>query len=371
MRHGIRRPALVALFSALLALVACASAVYAQDAGQPSSGTGRLTVGVYESPPFVMKDGERFTGMSIDLWERIAGDLDLEADYVELDTLRELVDATATGLVDIAVTNLTVTRDRAERVDFTHPWFDAGLRILVNEDRTAGFWDVIGGLQASGHLRAYGWIAAIIIVSTILLTLFDRRFDKSFPSRWRDGIAESFYTVMSVATSGKPPSRSNLFGWVGRIWQGLWLVCGVAVLAYVTSSVTSVMTTLSLSNQINSVEDLSGRPVAVFSGSVAEAYASGAGMDARAFAHVGEAVDALMRGQVAAVIADAPVLEYYAHMHPQQPVTVVGPIFEPDKYGFGLPHDSPLTRSLTVELIGAHESGAIEEIRTRYFGSAQ
>jgi len=79
----------------------------------------------------------------------------------------------------------------------------------------------------------------------VLLTFFDRRFDKSFPESWREGIAESFYTVMSVATSGKPAKRSNLFGWVGRIWQGLWLVCGVAVVAYVTSSVTSVMTTLS------------------------------------------------------------------------------------------------------------------------------
>lgn len=367
MRHECRRPALVALFSALLAF-AFANIATAQESEQSRPQTGRLTVGVYESPPFVMKDGERFKGMSIDLWERMAADLDIEADYVELDTLRELVSATANGLIDVAVTNLTITRDRAESIDFTHPWFDAGLRILVNEDRTAGFWDIIGGLQASGHLRAYGWITAIIVVSTILLTFFDRHFDKNFPRRWREGIAESFYTVMSVATSGKPPSRSNLFGWVGRIWQGLWLVCGVAVLAYVTSSVTSVMTTLSLTNQINSVEDLPGRPVAVFSGSVAETYARRAGMDARTFAHLGEAVDALVQGRVAAVIADAPVLEYYAHSNPQQPVTVVGPIFEPDKYGFGLPQGSNLTRPLTVELIGAHENGVIEEIRARYFG---
>jgi polar amino acid transport system substrate-binding protein len=365
MRHGRGRPAVVALFAALLALAA-ASIAAAQESAQ--SQTGRLTVGVYESPPFVMKDGERFTGMSIDLWERLAGDLDLQADYVELDTVGELVSATANGLVDVAVTNLTITRERAESIDFTHPWFDAGLRVMVNEERTAGFSDVIAGLQSSGHLRAYAWIIAFILAATVLLTFFDRHFDKNFPQRWRDGIAESFYTVMSVATSGKPPSRSNLFGWVGRIWQGLWLVCGVAVLAYVTSSVTSVMTTLSLSNQINSVEDLPGRPVAVFSGSVAESYARREGIDARPFAHLDEAVEALVQERVVAVIADAPVLEYYEHNNPQQPVTVVGPIFEPDKYGFGLPQGSPLARPLTVELIGAHESDAIEEIRARYFG---
>jgi polar amino acid transport system substrate-binding protein len=79
-------------------------------------------------------------------------------------------------------------------------------------------------------------------------------------------------------------------------------------------------------------------------------------------------VEALLDGRIDAIIGDAPVLEYYAHTNPQQPVTVVGPIFAPDKYAFGLVHQSDLTRPLTVELIGAHESGLIEEIRTQYFG---
>jgi len=47
---------------------------------------------------------------------------------------------------------------------------------------------------------------------------------------------------------------------------------------------------------------------------------------------------------------------------------VVGPIFEPDKYGFGLTLDSELTRPLTVEIIGAHEDGLVEQLREKYFG---
>ena len=140
-----------------------------------------------------------------------------------------------------------------------------------------------------------------------------------------------------VATSGKPVSRKNLFAWVGRIWQGLWLVCGIAVLAYVTSSVTSVMTTLSLTNQINSLADLPGRPVGVEAGSVSEEYARERGLDTRAFSHTHEAVEALLAGDVAAIVGDAPVLEYHAHTNPQQPVAVVGPIVAPDKCGFALP----------------------------------
>lgn len=329
-----------------------------------------IKAGVYLSPPFVMEKNGHYTGMAIELWEMLAQSLGVQTQYVPFKTFDDLVSAGASGDVDITVTNLTITRDRAEQIDFTHPWFDAGLRIMVNEGSGAGFRDMFQGLQASGHLRAYAWITTVIIVATILLTLFDRKFDENFPKRWREGVAESFYTVMSVATSGKPVVRKNLFGWVGRIWQGLWLVCGLAVLAYVTSSITSVMTTLSLSNQISSVADLPGRPVAVFTGSVAEQYARRTGLNTRSFPHIEEAVQALASGDVVAILGDAPVLEYYAHTNKQYPFSVVGAIFEPDKYGFGLPHNSTLTRALTVELIGAHEHGQIEKIRQKYFGDS-
>lgn len=329
-----------------------------------------LRVGIFVDPPFVMADDNSYSGMAVDLWEMLANQLDLEFQYTSYPNFRDLVAAAASNQIDVAVTNLTITRDRAERVDFTHPWFDAGQRIMVNDDQGAGFGALIAGLQQSGHLKAYVWIALVILLSTVVLTIFDRRFDKSFPRRWRDGIAESFYTVMSVATSGKPPSRKNLFGWMGRIWQGLWLVCGIAVLAYVTSSVTSVMTTLAITNQINSVEDLTGHTVGVFSGSVSEGYARGMGIRHRDYPNIEEAVAALRDGRISAIIGDAPVLEYYATTHTDQPVSVVGAIFEPDKYGFALPHNSDLTRALTVELIGAHENGDIHAIRTRYFGDS-
>lgn len=341
-------------------------------AGQGPAGAqddpGAVTVGVYVHPPFVMKVEDGYGGMAIDLWEWAADQLGLKSRYVEYQNVGELVTATSRGEVQVAVTNMTVTRDRAERIDLTHPWFDAGQRIMVHEDGGADFRDVLRGLSTSGHLRAYAWIAFVILLATLLVTLFDRRFDETFPRRWRDGLAESFYSVMSIATSGRASTRKNLFGWKGRIWQGLWLVCGIAVLAYVTSSVTSVMTALSLNSQINSLADLPGRVVGVQPGSISEAYARDARLNARPFQHIDEAVAALVEGDIDAIIGDAPVLEYYAHTNPREPVAVVGPIFEPDKYAFGLAHGSALTRALSVEIIGGAQSGLIEALRARYFG---
>lgn len=328
-----------------------------------------LAVGVLVSPPFVIGNDEEYTGLAIDLWEEIAQKKGWKFEYQEYNTFRDLIEATNSARVDLAMTNLTITQQRALKVDFTQPWFDGGMRLMVNTEQGTGIRGVIKGLAQAGFITAYAWIAFVIIFATALLTLFDRRFDKSFPARWRDGVAESFYTVMSVVTSGRPPSRKNLFGWLGRIWQALWLVCGVAVLAFVTSSVTSVMTTLAITNQITSVDDLAGRPVAVLTGSVEEDYAREKGLAIRSYTSLNAAVAALTSDEVTAIIADAPVLEYYAHKNSELPVKVVGRIFEHDKYGFALPLHSPLSREVTLAVLGAVDNGRVEELKTRYFGA--
>ena len=252
--------------------------------------------------------------------------------------------------------------------NFTQPWFDAGQRIMIAKGQSSGFGAVFRGLASAGHLRTYGWMLVIILAATVGITLFDRHLDPKYPKRWRDGLAEGFYTVMSVATSGKPPSRSKLFGWVGRVWAAIWLVCGIGVLSYITSSVTSVMTTQAITGAINGPADLPGKTVGVFTGSVSEGFARTFGLTNRSYPGIDEAVTALTAGRIDAVIADAPVLEYYVHIRPQQDLTVVGQIFEPDKYGFAVPFDSKLTKSITLEILGLKEDGVIEDLRKNYFG---
>ena len=355
-----------ALWLALLYSLLAVTSPVAQEMPQAKQP---VRVGLFLSPPFVMQEQGRFTGMAVELWELIAGSQGMQSEYRTFPTIRVLIDAAANGEVDVAVTNLTITQGRAQRIDFTHPWFDAGQRIMVNEHQSTRLLDVVGGLRDAGFLRAYAWLALVIAAATVSLTIFDRKFDPAFPRRWRDGVAESFFSIMSVA-AGKTSGRRNIFGWVGRIWQGLWLIFGIAVLAYVTSSVTSVMTTLSLTNQINSLADLPGKSVGVFTGSVSEDFARDSGFDRQSFPNIEEAVMALRDGSIDAIVADAPVLEYYAHTHPEERVDVIGGLFEPDKYGFGLTRNSALTRQLTVEILGAHERGLVEELHTKYFGES-
>ena len=341
----------------------------AQLAGE-SQEARVVTVGVYASPPFVIASqrDNTFSGMAIDLWEAAAVDLKLAYRYVGYSNLRQLVDATRNGSVDVAVTNLTITRERAETIQFSQPWYDAGLRIMVPDNDAGGFRGIWNGLMNAGHVKGYALLLGIIFVATLLLTLFDRKFDPEFPPKWHEGLAESLYHVVLIASGGKSVRR-NLFGWRGRIWSSIWLICGVATVAYVTSTVTSVMTTISLTQSINSLSDLPGKTVGVFSGSVAERFSDDLGLASIPYEGLDDAVAALKRDEIDAIIADAPILEHFAFSHPQEKLTVVGNIFHPDKYGFGFPLDSDLAKPVTLKLLELQERGVVEAIRLDYFGN--
>jgi ABC-type amino acid transport substrate-binding protein len=358
---------LVALLAVLLVLSPIETSL-AQSA--PAAEGNRVTVGYFVNPPFVMKSGDTLSGMAVDLWQKLASTGSLASDYREFPTIRALLDATARGEVDVAVANLTITRDRAERVDFSHPWFDSGLRLMIKGSPQPDFWEMMFGLKDMGHLRVYLGLAAIIFAATVLLTLFDRRFDKEFPRSWTHGLAESFHAVVGVAMTGRVVRR-NVLGALGRLMAALWMIVGVAVIAYITSSVTSVMTAISIENQIDDASELGGRVVGVFSGSIAEDYARSENLRMLAFPGIDAAASALHAERVDAVIADAPVLEYYVHSHPESGFDVIGAIFDPEKYGFAFPPGSPLLRPITIDLLAAHEDGSLEALRNSYFGEHQ
>ena len=86
---------------------------------QSTSTPTQLTVGITAHPPFVIKkpNGE-YTGFSIELWEKIAVDNQLKFIYREFSDIEALLAETSSGQIDVALSDLTVTASRFERVDF-------------------------------------------------------------------------------------------------------------------------------------------------------------------------------------------------------------------------------------------------------------
>ncbi len=336
--------------------------------GMRSEQKDTLRIGTYDSAPFVIYGKDRTSGMAIELWEYIAKKYDLRYKYIEYPSTNALIDATEKGDLDIAITNLTITEKRAMKVHFTQPWYQGGLRLMVNSKMQGGFKNLIKGLYDSGFIHAYSILIIAILLGTFLITLFDRKFNPDYPRTWKDGIAEGFYNVMSIVTSGQSPNRKNYFGWLGRIWQGIWLACGVSILAFITSSITSVMTTLQLHYQITSVKDLGQNLVGVHQNTEAEDYSKENKLNYVVFPNLKSAAEALQENRITAIIGDDPILRYYIENNPEKKLKVVGRNITYDKYGFALPIKSEMNRPITLAILNAVDNGFVDELKLKYFG---
>src|SRR5262249_50089376 len=124
-----------ALGNVALAALMLLALSWGADVGwaQPSSaGERELVIGTKDAPPFAMKqkDGS-WSGVSIELWRRIAEREGLRYRLVEAPDVQALISGVAVGSFDAAVAALTVTERRAQLVDFTQPFYSTGLGVAV------------------------------------------------------------------------------------------------------------------------------------------------------------------------------------------------------------------------------------------------
>ncbi|NLN16554.1 MAG: basic amino acid ABC transporter substrate-binding protein [Firmicutes bacterium] len=129
----------------LLVVMTIASALFAFCLAGASAQT--LTVGTdaaYKPFEFIDEQGE-FQGFDIDLIRAIG-----EAMGMEVVLINTAWDGIIPGLIngdyDVIISAMTITPERAESVDFSDPYFDAGQSILVRKERTdiQGRDDLIG-----------------------------------------------------------------------------------------------------------------------------------------------------------------------------------------------------------------------------------
>jgi glutamine transport system substrate-binding protein len=97
--------------------------------------------------PFEMMDEDsgEMVGFDMDMLAEVAERAGFEYELETMD-FNGIIPAVQTGNVDIAIAGVTITEERAEIVDFSDPYYDSGLQILVgaNDDSIETFEDLEG-----------------------------------------------------------------------------------------------------------------------------------------------------------------------------------------------------------------------------------
>lgn len=98
---------------------------------------GDLVVGCdTDFKPFEFKgDNGKYIGFDMDIWEAVAADLKLGYTLKPMD-FYQLIPALTKGEIDVAIAGMTITSEREKVIDFSYPYFDSSLIIMVRAERS-------------------------------------------------------------------------------------------------------------------------------------------------------------------------------------------------------------------------------------------
>ncbi len=336
----------------------------AQNAG--ASALPPLIVSTVERPPFTFfEDGKPVRGFSIDLWNEIARSIGREYRYQPADSFKDMLDQVGDRRADMAVANISITAEREQYLDFSLPIYDSGLKVMIRAENGQPsllqlFWD-------SGAVHLIVGATLILLIVAHLMWWLEGGKQPYFRKEWPGGVWDAFWWAFIIVTMGgfeleRPRGR------VSRVLAVFWIIVGLFFISTFTAKITTALTVGELSSSISGWQDLGKRKVGVPKGTTMEAFAIKHGLNAVTFDDFQQALQALQKNRVFAILADAPVAEYYASQVSGGEVVTVGATFAPDKIGIALQQNSPLREAVNRALLQIIEDGRYNEIRRRYFG---
>lgn len=83
--------------------------------------------------PFEFKQGDKYVGFDIDLWDAIAKELKVEYSLKPMD-FSGIIPALQTKNVDVALAGITITPEREKAIDFSDGYYKSGLLVMVKEN---------------------------------------------------------------------------------------------------------------------------------------------------------------------------------------------------------------------------------------------
>src|SRR5690625_1454285 len=153
----MRRKLLTALFLSLLIglLAACGGSDDADD-GEAATDDGDKEVYTvatdngYVPFEYIDEDSGDLVGFDIDLITALAEEADIEIEFETLE-FDGIVAGIGSGRFDIAIAGMTITEERQESIDFTQPYYEAGLILAVQDgnDEIQSIDDVDGKVIAT------------------------------------------------------------------------------------------------------------------------------------------------------------------------------------------------------------------------------
>ncbi len=332
-----------------------------------TASTDTLTVGTRVAAPFVIQDEQQFTGITIELLDEIARELDLAYEY-ELRDIQGLLDGVEDGSLDMAASALTITSEREQVSDFTHPFFVTGLGMAVAYETTSPIIATIRGLLSWEFISVVLLLMIVLFLLGAVIWLAERKANnEEFGGSAAEGIGSGFWwsavTMTTVGYGDKAPR--TLFG---RIIGFIWMFAGIIVISFFTATIASSLTVSQLESPIRGPADLPNVRVGVLEESATISYMEENRISYLDFETLEEGLQAVKDGRIDTFVHDAPIIQYLAQSEYPNDVRVLPNTFNEQYFGIALPRGSELREPINRVILNLIGDDRWNDIRHRYLG---
>ena len=326
----------------------------------------KITVGVHVFPPIVIKEGDTYTGLEGDLWAKISKELNLSYEFREYDKFADVLPAVEKGEVDIAFSGITRTEERGKKVDFSHSTLNSGLHILIPKKKGLGLWPIIKSVLTPEVGRILLLLLGFVVIAAHVLWLAEGG-STAISGSYFPGVFEAlWWAVVTVSTVGY--GDITPVSWLGRAVGFLVILSGLAIFGLYIARVSSALTIKELKSDINDLGDLRGKRVATVAATTSVPVLRKAEVRLVLVDNIEEAYSKLDRGEIDAVVFDAPVLLYYANNEGAEKAQIAGDLLELQEYAFAMPLKSNLRKSINQAILKFQESGDYDLLHKKWFG---
>jgi len=336
---------------------------------QSQSQTDTLIVGFYESPPFIERnENGELEGISIWIWERIAADLNLNYHLEEM-PLNAILDSLASGGIDLSMNPLTVTSERSQVIDFSHPYFVSNSTVVINQVST-----LQKGLQflssffSLNFFRAVFALFLVILIFGLLVWLFERHknpeeFQPGLRGIW-SGIWWSAVTMTTVGYGDKSPQSVG-----GRVIALVWMFAAIIIISGFTASIASSLTVNQLGWNQNSIEAFKENPIGTVQASATHDWLKkNFYKEVKTYPSVAEGIEALEQEKIEAFVYDEPLMKYLISQEEAGAFQALPIQFNLQFYSFGFTEtvDNDLKEQISNQIIELTESVEWEILLAEY-----
>lgn len=309
-----------------------------------------------ELPPCVVTSNNKLTGFSVELWRAIAEELELAYELSNVDFTAKLHEV-ETGKADVAIGCISVSAEREQLIDFSHPVAVGGFQVvsLISSSLIPVFSDT--------SLQLLLVLLGFVVLFAHLIWISEKGHqaisDAYFPGVF-EAVWFSIVTMSTVGYGDIAPKR-----WLGRIATVMLILSGVTAFGVIFGQFAADAIEDRVENPVHSIKDLQKYTIGTKSDTASAIFLESLGVDTIYFDSISQATEAMRAADVDIVLHDTLVITDLVRRNDD--ILQTGPIFSPHYLGIGLQRDSELREPINRALLNIQETGLYKSIYERWF----